>query len=238
MSTIRSKLWLLLAVVLFGWWFFVGDSPLQLARSFVGRGRKLSVTTMRNGRDLDQTVDEVVAQVSTAMGRPVAKDSVIKARVSANENPGTSEDEKAAIQWVCKNDAEQEGWSQEFVTTTARGCWGTQAGRRYSTHGEDIGSHVGTGIYEIHEDDLFVAESIDNGSIPDPTGGATKFVHTTGYANFKDFLAGHPRVAEWASGGLVPVWLFGRMSKLVILLPRSKVTAGMDVTDPAEEASS
>ena len=225
--TKKVKWLLLVSLALFAWWFFQGDNPMQLVRQFAGRGKKLSSTTMTNGQDVDQTIDEVTAQVVAAMGRDVARDAVILARVSANEHPGASEREKQAIQWVCKNDADSHGWSLGFTTTTTKGSWGMQAGRRYSTHGEDFGTHVGTGIYEIHEDDLFVAESILNGSLPDITGGAAKFVHITGYDSFADFVQGHPHVAQWLADGLVPVYL-GGVSTLVILLPKDRVTSGMD----------
>lgn len=226
-----KRLWLLLAVILAAWWFFMGDNPVQIARSFVGRGRRLSLTTMSNGRDCDQTPAEVQAQVVTAMGREVSLDAVCLARVSASEHPGANEKEKSAIQWVCKNDADAHGWSLEYTTTVNGPGWGHQTDRRYASHGGGV-----AGLYEIHEDDLFIAESIlpPQSSIPDLTGGATKFVHMTGYATFKDFLTGHPKVAEWGAGGLAPIFL-GGVSTLVILLPKSKVTADMDTTGPTGE---
>ena len=223
----KTKIWLWIAIALAAWWFFQGDDPLTLVRQFVGRGKKLSVTTMSNGSDVDQSIDEVVAQVVAAMGRDVARDAVILARVSSNEHPGASEREKQAIQWVCKNDADANGWSLDYTTTVNPGSWGTQSGRRYATHGQDIGTKIGTGVYEIHEDDLFVAESILNGSLPDITGGATKFVHITGYDSFADFVQGHPKVAKWLAAGLVPVYL-GGVSTLVVLLPKGKVTSDMN----------
>jgi hypothetical protein len=233
-----GRLWLLLGCI-FAWWFFMGDGPAEIARNFVGRGRKLSSTTMRNGRDLDQTVDEVVSQVNQAMGRKVERDAVILARVIANEHPGCNQREAGAIGWVCLNDARAHfGGDLEQTTTTARGCWGTQKGRRYSSHGEDVSTfqedvqfHVRKAIFEIHEGDLYVAESILNGSIKDITGGATNFVHVRPREAFADFLLGHPNVKKWLENGLRPVWL-GDVSTLVILLPAAKITSDMSTLDP------
>lgn len=239
----KTKLWLLL-FVLFAWWFLVGDGPVIIARNFVARGKKLSKTTMRNGRDIDQTVDEVVSQVNQAMGRPVEKDAVILARILANEHPGCSDREAGAIAWICLNDARAHfGGNLETTTTTGRGCWGTQKGRRYSSHGEDVSIfqedvqvHVRKEIFEIHEFDLFIAESVLNGAIPDITGGATNFVHVSPRESFADFLQGHPNVKKWLANGLTPVWL-GGVSTLVILLPSAKVADGMNTTDPNARAN-
>lgn len=208
-------LWVAVAAVL-GWWFFMGDNPVQLVRQFVGRGKRLTRTSLDSNGDLVESVDEVVAQVRAAMGREVSEDAVILARVSASEHPGASEREKSAIQWACRNDASKHGWSRRYTVTVERGAnrgkMGQQSGRRFST------------ARDIYEDDLYIAESIDAGQIPDFTCGATKFIHYTGFKRFQDFLAARPKVQAWIDeGGLAPVFL-GDVSNLVVFLPASQVS--------------
>jgi len=209
-------LWAAVAAVL-GWWFFMGDNPVQLVRRFVGRGKRLTRTTIDGNDDVVQSVDEVVAQVRAAMGRDVSEDAILLARVSASEHPGAAEREKGAVQWVCRNDAAKHGWSQRYTVTvnrgTNRGKLGHQSGRRYASH------------LDIYEDDLYIAESLLAGQIPDITFGATKFVHYTGFRRFQDFLAARPKVQAWIDeGGLAPVFL-GDVSTFVCFLPESQVSA-------------
>lgn len=214
----KTALWF--AVVgLAAWWFFMGDSPVQVVRRFVGRGKKLTTSHLNPDGSLVESPDDLVAQVRAAMGRDVAEDAVLLARVSASEHSGAAEREKTAIQWVCRNDASAHGWSIRHTVTVNPGTLGKQAGRRYATDG---GGPLGCD--EIHEDDLYVAESILAGQLPDPTYGAAKFVHMTGYRKFEDFLLGHPKVQEWIDAGLAPVFL-GDVSTLVVFLPSAQVSA-------------
>lgn len=222
----RAVFWLAVAA-LCGWWFFKGDNPVQLARSFLGRGKKLTRSTLNADGSLSESVDDLVSQVKTAIGRDVAEDAVAMARVSASEHDGADEREKGAIQWVLRNDAAAHGWSIRHAVTVNPGTLGSQAGRRYSTAGGGL-----AGCREIHEDDLYVAESILAGAIPDPTYGATKFVHMTHYRRFEDFLLGHPQVQAWLDAGLAPVYL-GGVSTLVVFLPKDQVRDGKPIA--AEE---
>jgi hypothetical protein len=225
----RLAFWLFAAALL-GWWFFAGDDPVQLIRQFVGRGKKLSTSTLRADGSLAESVEDIVEQVENALARSVGEDAVLMARVSASEHAGANEKEKAAIQWVLKNDAEKHGWSIQHTVTVNPGTLGSQAGRRYSTAGGGL-----AGSREIHEDDIYVAESIRAGVIPDLTYGATKFVHMTGYAKFEDFLLGHPKVQAWLDGGLAPVFL-GGVSTLVVFLPKDQVANGQPIAATEGEA--
>lgn len=218
----RLVFWLGVAA-LCGWWFFVGDDPVQLARTFLGRGKRLTMSHLNADGSLAESVDDIVSQVRAAMGRGVAEDAALMARVSASEHAGANEREKAAIQWVLKNDAEKHGWSIRHAVTVNPGTLGSQAGRRYSTAGGGL-----AGSREAHEDDLYVAESILAGAISDPTYGATKFVHMTGYERFEDFLLGHPKVQGWLDAGLAPVFL-GGVSTLVVFLPKGQVEDGQPI---------
>jgi len=120
---------------LFAWWFFMGDNPIQLAHAFVGRGKQLTTSHLNDDGSLQESPEDLQAQVKAALGRDVALDAVLLARVTASEHAGASEREKSAIAWVCKNDADSHGWSIRYTVTVNPGTLGTQAGRRYSTAG-------------------------------------------------------------------------------------------------------
>ncbi len=217
----REKIvvWLII-IGAFAWWFFMGDTPVQVGRGFFGRGRRLTSSTLNPDGSLKESPEDLQQQVQVALGRSVSLDAVLLARVSASEHYGAAEREKSAIQWVCRNDAAAHGWSIRTAVTVNPGTLGKQAGRRYSTAGGGL-----AGIKEIHEDDLWIAEGILGGTIPDLTYGATKFVHYTAYKSFVDFLEGNPKVQKWIDeGGLAPVFL-GDVSTLVVFLPAEQVSA-------------
>lgn len=205
------KYWIELAAgALLAWWFFTGEGPVNIVRGFFGRGAKLTESHIRPDGSLEETPEQLQGQVVGALGRSVELDAVLMARVSASENPGANEREKAAIQWVLRNDAAAHGWTIRRAVTVNPGTLGRQAGRRYSTAGGGVG-----GVREIHEDDLTIAEDILAGALPDPTAGATKFIHYSGYARFRDWLDDNPKVAQW---GGVPVDL-GDVGRLVVFVP-------------------
>ena len=208
-----------LLVAIAAWWFFTGDLPDGVWRRFVGRGRQLSRSTLSDGANCDQTIDDLVAQAAATMGRAVATDAYLLARVSASEHGGANAREKGAIQWVCKNDAAAHGWSISYTVTVNPGTLGTQAGRRYSTR------------FDPCEDDLEVAELILAGQLADITGGAQHFVHKS-----PAFVVsgGWSRVlTNWA--GLSPVYL-GNVSSLVVFVP-SDQTAALQATAEPEPAA-
>lgn len=222
MKTSHLVFWLGVLLLL-AWWFFMGDDPIQVVRAFLGRGKQLTTSHLNADGSLQESLSDLVAQVNAATGRSdVTADAVGMSRVSASEHAGASQTEKAAIQWVLKNDAAAHGWSIEKAITVNPGTLGTQAGRRYSTAGDGDGRPFGR---EIHEDDLAVAEAINAGTIADPTSGATKFIHWTGYDSFTDFLDGHPAVQAWTKSGLVPQSLPGCSTLIVFTQTPSQAAA-------------
>lgn len=208
-----------------GWWFVEGDDPLALLRRIIGRGRRLSSSHLADTGATVESIEEIVGQVRKATGRDVSLDAVVMARVISSESPGGSRKEKTAIGWVLRNDADSHGWSIRYCATANPGNFGRQDfGRRYSTRGGGL-----TNSREIHEDDLAIAEAILSDGLEDPTGGARKFVHYTGFTRFADFLAARPRVRAWMTeaGGALPVFL-GGVGALVVFVPRALVTENMD----------
>lgn len=215
----------LLFVALAAWWFFTGDLPDGIVKTFMGRGRRLSVSTLSDGHNVDQSIDDLVAQASAVMGRPVAQDAYLLARTSSTEHGSAGEREKTVIQWICWNDAQAHGWSIFKVLTVtnpkvpdaAAGFLGSQKGRRYGTS------------FDPYEDDLEIAERILAGQIADITGGATHYVHKT-----PAFVAsgGWDRVlADWSKLG--PVYL-GGVSSLVVFVPLAQVAALQATAESSE----
>lgn len=212
----KHLLWLFVAVIL-GWWFFAGESPVTVAKNFIGRGHKLTTSHLNADGSLQESIDDIQAQLSAAVGRQVSRTAAICARVVASESPGGTDKEKVAIIHVLLNDAAAHGWSLDYTVTVNPGTLGSQAGRRYSTAG---GGKLGS--REVHEDDLFWAEAIEGGAYGDVTGGASKFIHWTGAKSFADWLAGHPKVQEWVSAGTKPIDL-GGVGCLIVFVKSSEV---------------
>lgn len=212
MKSSRNMMLALATAAILGWWFFRGENPVQMARKFVGRGKRLTTSHLNADGSLRESPADLVAQVHAATGRSdISETAVLMARVSASENAGAAEREKTAIQWVLRNDAAAHAWSVRTAVTVNPGSLGKQAGRRYSTAGGGL-----LGSREIHDDDLYIAEAIERGEVADFTGGATKFIHYTGYKRFVDFLKANPKVQAWIDeDGLEPVFL-GGVGNLVV----------------------
>jgi hypothetical protein len=204
--------WLWVGLAALGlWWFFTGETPVSLARAFVGRGHKLTVSTDTDGDGLnEQSLDDLCAQIRDIVGRDVDPGAVIMARVAASENGKGTAREKTAIMLILANDAATHFGGNVFACATNGHKWqlGAQKGpgfvARYSTIGGGLG-----GYREIHEEELALAEDVRAGRIGDFTGGAEKFIHYTGYRRLADFLVTHPKVQGWIDSGLEPVSLGG-----------------------------
>jgi hypothetical protein len=195
---------------LFVWWLMTGDTPVvDLVAHLVGRGRQLTSPTLDGNGDVIETIDELSAQAAAVMGRDIATDAIYLGTVSGSEHPTAGRREKATIQRVCMNDAEAHSWSIAFTVTNNKGL-GKQAGRRYSSR---------RAMYEI---DLLIAESNLAGTEPNETGGATHFVHITGFANFGAY---QELCSRWYdSSKIVPVKLDG-IPSFRIFLPESQVAS-------------
>lgn len=213
-----GRYWFYMAAgALLCWWFFTGQGPVGIVRAYFGRGARLTASHLDGAGNVLESPEQIQGQVVGALGRPVELDAVIMARVIASESPGGTVKEKAAIGWVLQNDAAAHGWTLAYTAYKAGpadNVFGSQAGRRYAT--------TGGGTREIYDADLEIAEGIRAGRIPDPTGGATKFVHFTGYRRFRDWLADHPKVQGWIDAGVVPVAL-GGVGTLIVFVDSGDV---------------
>jgi hypothetical protein len=196
-------------LAVFVWWFFTGDTPVNILANIIGRGRRLGTHTLDDSGTVIESLDDLVAGASSIVGRPVSADAYMLAAVSASEHAKAGAKEKALIQRVMMNDADKQGWSLQFCITVGRGM-GEQSGRRCST------------VNGPWEDDLALAEANLAGAQPDDSGGATKFVHKTGFKTITDYYA---VCRDWyAESKIVPVDV-GGVSSLRIFLPESQVNS-------------
>ena len=206
-----KKYWFFLTVAGIAiWWFFTGDTPVNIIANIIGRGRRLATLTQNEDGDGIENVDDLVAGAASILGRPVDRDTFVLAIISASEHPRAGEKEKALMQRVVMNYAASRGESIEQAATGGRGL-GHQAGRYCST------------VNGPWEDDYTLAERNKAGTQPDDSGGAKHFVHKTGFKTLTDYQ----EVCDswYASMGVVPVDV-GGVSSLRIFLPESEVQSG------------
>jgi len=203
-----KKNWIWVALGGFGaWWFFTGDTPVMLALSFIGRGRRLGTHHQDdNGNNIEST-DDLVAGATAILGRPVAREAYVLASVSASEHAHAAEKEKALIQRIVMNYAAAKGISIEQAVTGGHGM-GTQPGRYCST------------VNAPWMDDLKYSEANLAGTQPNFSYGAKHWVHKTGFKTLTDYR----EVCDswYADMGIVPVDV-GGVSSLRIFLPEAQV---------------
>src|SRR6185295_14933880 len=108
--------------------------------------------------------------------------------------------EKQARAWVALNDAATHGWS---ILKTIAGpdlLFGQQRGWRYAS-GRD---YKDGSTSDPYENDLYVAEAVLAGQLPDNTGGAVKFVDIDSFGVQPGTGTYEETVASWARDGLQP----------------------------------
>lgn len=210
MRELRKNLFFLAAVAAVLWWLMTGDAPvLSYLRSIVGRGKRLTTTSLDDDGNIGVSPDELAAQAGQLLGRDVATDAYTLARIADSENPTATLREKAAIMQVCINDAAQHLWSIGFAATVGKG-YGRQRGRRYST------------ARDPYEQTLTLAEAVLVGAVADETRGSSHFVHKTGFASLGAYQS---LVADWqARLHIVPVKLPG-VSSFRLFLPEDSYSA-------------
>lgn len=159
---------ILLAMLFAGLWFLGAPAALAV-RDVVTRGKRLSRSTLVAGT-IAESIEELVSQASTTLGRNVDRAAYALARMLRSEYGSGPVKAKTAMAWVAVNDAANLG--RDLVWTLNAGdrkgvAFGSQAGgQRYST------------AQDPYESDLALAEAVLGEELADPTGGAVKFVHT------------------------------------------------------------
>jgi hypothetical protein len=148
--------------------WFLGAPAAFAVRDFVTRGKRLTASTLVDGV-IRESIDALVLQASVTLGRMIDRTAYAVARMLRSEYGGGPVAAKIAMAWVAVNDAADLG--RDVV-------WTLNAGDR---HGVSFGSQAGGQRYgtslDPYENDLAIAEAVLGGELPDPTGGAVKFVH-------------------------------------------------------------
>jgi len=190
----------------------LGAKPAaELLADLGRRGRRLTVSTLDARGIVAQRPADLRAEASRTLGRDVDLDAYALARMLRSEAGSRSVEEKIALAWVARNDARE--LDRDVIETltlrrdrTMRGLFGQQAAGagRYAT------------TRDPYEGDLAIAEAVLFGRVPDPTGGAVKFVHEKSFGvqpgtrNFADVLE------TWSREGMRPVYDVVPGSDLVV----------------------
>jgi hypothetical protein len=195
-------IWVAIAAVA-GWWFFTGDTPIDLLENLVNRGRRLTMVTLDSAGNVLEDLDDLCDAAGKILGRSVDRNAMVLAIMSGSEHAAGGVREKALLQRVAMN----RGSDLVQVITSGHGLGKQGTLRQFATSRD---------AYEI---DLLLAVSNLEGSIPDDSFGAKYFVHKTGFTTVNGYSDTCRRWFE--SMGVVPVDV-GDVSTLRIFIPLKK----------------
>lgn len=152
---------------------------------------KLTHETEDDAGNVASSPEELAQTASETLGQAVGVDEYGLARMLRCErtpaHKGGNDGEAAAIVWVAINDANaHDGGNIIRCLTNGRG-FGRQIGRKYAT-----------GRLDPYDKDLDLVRRCLDGSIPDPTGGRTHFMHRDGFKTHDLYLAA---VKKWEGYG-------------------------------------
>ena len=223
MEWLKKNWFWLLAAGFGGWWFFTGDTPIMLALSFVGRGRRLGTQTQDADGNGLENIDDLVAGAAAVIGQPVDRETYILASVSASEHAHAGAKEKALIQRIVMNYAAARGESIEQAVTGGKGL-GTQPGRYCST---------ANGPWE---DDYALAAANRAGTQEDDSYDSQHWVHKTGFKTLTDYYSTCDR--WFASMKVLPVDVGGVSSMRIFLTQDVIAQNGLEAAyQPTAEAA-
>lgn len=189
----RRWLWLvILGIAIMGFW------NRDTLKDMVTRGKRL---TTSSGDPVTQTPAQLAAEASRVAGHAVSVEAYALARMIRSENGSGTVLAKQAVAHVALNDARAHGWTLLYTLTVnsrrPAGSFGSQRGGRYSTSRDP------------YENDLVIAEYAISGVLPDPTGGADKFVHKGAFGVQEGTGSYDSVVRRWAADGYQPTEIPG-----------------------------
>jgi hypothetical protein len=189
----------------------------------IGRGDRLTYTTLDGSgivgiKNADETItpvdpDDLVAQASAVMGRPISADAYALARMARSEgiDAGELRIHVALNDLADLNDRRGFGWSAADLITystdsAARGHFGQQLHRRYASP------------QDPYQGDIILAEKVlaDHAAGVDPTQGAIKFVDKSSFGVQAGTGSYDATVTAWAAEGLAPFNLPGESDDFVV----------------------
>lgn len=165
------------------------------------RGQRLTVSPRLNAQgQVPMPPEQLLAQAQVTLGRPISMDAYALARMIRAEGGSGPVPEKQARAWVALNDAAAHNWSLLYTIAGPDLLFGQQIGWRYASgRNEKTG-----GTVDPYENDLYVAEAVLAGQLPDNTGGAVKFVDIDSFGVQEGTGSYEDKVADWARDGLQP----------------------------------
>jgi len=208
-----GKYGLVAAVLAGAWWWYSGDSPWDLMRRLVGRGRRLTMMSLDSEGNVGESLEDLTAAAAELLGQSVTQDELLLAVLSSSEDGAGTPSEKAVIQRVAINRMSG-GQSLVQVVTSGHGLGKQGALRAFST------------ARDAYEEDLQIARQNLGNELEDLSLGATRFVHATGFTK----ATGYADVCrKWfAESGVVPVDI-GGVRSLRIFVPLAKaITLGIE----------
>ncbi len=176
---------------------------------FVARGKRLTSAHADDRGVITDDPAALAAAASAVVGRTVSPEAYALARMLRSEAGTRAPAEKVAVAWVARNDADDLGWSLLKVLTYHKGTG------RESHFGPQITGRYAT-TQDPYENDLKLAEAVLSGQFPDPTGGATKFVHKSSFGVQAGTGSYAQIVDSWAQDGLIPASVDGAASDFVV----------------------
>ncbi len=152
--------------------------------------RLSSATVTDDG--VQESPQELAGQAAATLGAPVTIEEYTLARMVACESTsaakGGNDEEKEAIVWVALNDANANNGGNIVACVTGGHGYGHQGSlRKYATALNDPTGHH-----------LQIVRDCMTGRVPDPTGGATHFLHRLGFKSRDGYLAA---VTKWTGYG-------------------------------------
>jgi hypothetical protein len=153
-------MWLMLAVVALLLVAGGGDPTLGIEQLLAGITRGARVTSSTYDPDT-RAVLERPADLASDAGTDL--DTYSLARMIASENGRDSNLIQTAVAWAAANYAEGEGMSISDVLILG------------GHYGDQVRNHYASTRLDPYEGHVAIAEGVLDGTIPDPTGGATNF---------------------------------------------------------------
>jgi hypothetical protein len=189
---------------------FWGKQIKNTVVDVIGRGAKLTSTTLDAAGVVQTDPRDLAAQASAVMGRPVSLDVLALSRMVRSEGVDAG-DLRVQVALNDLNDLNERkgyGWSAFDLITystdpSARGKFGSQLHRRYASSRDSYQADV-----------QLVELAMRNGF--DATGGAIKFVDKSSFGVQEGTGSYADLVERWAADGLQPFAVPGYSDDFIV----------------------
>lgn len=173
------------AAIVAAWWFLGSDEEggvLGNVRQLIDDGVDLVVRGNRLTHAPYDTSTGIVPQSPQALAdsTPYDLETYALARAISSEEGRSDDGTKLAVGWAIKNRADAGGGSIADLVVKAKepthsGYFGTQRNIDASTSGYHTSDRYCSTANDPYDGDVQIALAIQNGNLPDPTGGAQYF---------------------------------------------------------------